>query len=189
MTRITTVILKGDYGTDSSHERQAMARREGCVATVDLHFNSSGASSARGGEVFYKPGDAQSRTFAQHMWTELARLGLPPRRAPMREASDRGGYIRYYTAPAILIEPLFLSNRAQATWLHTPANLEALSLAVSTAVRRFVHEGHVGLSPGHAYKTRSPRDPGARCAKGDWERDHVLALTARVEALLATATG
>jgi len=114
---------------------------------------------------------------AELMWSGLSALKLPPHGTPVRDASGRAGFITKYSMPAILIEPLFVSDPTQAQWLHAAGNVDRLAAAVVSVIRTFSNGvGTVGLSPGHAFKTSSPADSGAVCVAGDTERDHVEAL-------------
>ncbi len=188
MNLIRPVILRGDYvlnGASGGLGRQAMAVSEQCVAVVEFHFNS-GPASARGGEVHFQPGVAESRRFAELMWDGIASTGLPAHgTTPVQPALERSAFIVQYSMPTILLEPLFLSNVEQAGWLHTPDRFEALAASIVKAILAFVGPAAtIGLSPGHAYKTSAPNDTGAPCLHGDNEKRHVLEMVERVQALL-----
>jgi N-acetylmuramoyl-L-alanine amidase len=195
MAIYTPVILKGDYAGSgaTSHERQERASLEGCICTVDFHFDTVDDSGASGGEVHYKEGNEDSRQFALAMWAELAATGLPPHGAnPVLSTAQRSrsAFIERYEMPAILLEPLFLSNPNQAGLLHGPgadANNRKMAEAITAAIKgQFPRGGKIGLSPGHAYKTSSPNDPGGPCALGDTERAHILTIVGLVEQYLSS---
>jgi hypothetical protein len=175
------VELHGDYtgSGPTGHERQEMAKTLGCVCVVDFHFNAAEDRGESGGEVIYQKNSAASREFAEAMWGEIGKA-LPAHAAkPVKSTDDapRAAYINHYSIPTILLEPLFVSNDGQARWLHDSQgeNLEKLAALITSGIRgHFPSGGAIGLSPGHAYKTRSPADRGARCRLGDSEVDHVL---------------
>jgi len=183
-----TVLLKGDY--TGQHERQAMAQKEGCAGVVDFHFNSFDNPQAHGGEVFYKSACADSKKFARSIWSEFEKLPLPPHGDPLKPAAgSRAAYIERYAMPAVLLEPLFLSNPQQAEWLHMTggqsSNVKNLAQAIAQGIRQSFAEGStIGLSPGHIFKTLKSTDSGADCCKGDTEKDHVLELINLVESEL-----
>jgi N-acetylmuramoyl-L-alanine amidase len=179
------VLLKGDYTRDSNHERQARAKEEGCLGVVDFHFNSTGDSKVRGGEIYYQEGVTASRHFAEVMWRRFEGIGLPTHgNQPLRSTATnpRTVFLDHYAMPAILLESLFLSNPDQAAWLHGAGHMESLADAIVAGIRdQFPEGGTIGLSPGHAYKSSAPADRGAKCREGDSEADHTVALAALVE--------
>ena len=110
------------------------------------------------------------------MWAELAAAGLPPHGGdPVKSTAvaARSRWIDHYRMPAVVLEPLFISSRTQAVWLHNKAG--NLADAVVEGIKGFVSTGgRIGLSAGHAGK--SAADPGASCVLGDTEADHTVAL-------------
>jgi N-acetylmuramoyl-L-alanine amidase len=168
------IILTGDYLGPHDHQQQAFSQQ--CVCVVEFHFNSSTDAGARGGEVHYKQLNDGSRQFAEAMWAELAAAGLPPHGGdPVKSTAvaARSRWIDHYRMPAVVLEPLFISSRTQAVWLHNKAG--NLADAVVEGIKGFVSTGgRIGLSAGHAGK--SAADPGASCVLGDTEADHTVAL-------------
>ncbi|MFT3880789.1 MAG: N-acetylmuramoyl-L-alanine amidase [Gemmatales bacterium] len=169
------IILTGDYV--GVHDRQQNAANAGCICVVEFHFNSAGDATASGGEVHYKQNDIispSSKEFADSMWAELVATGLPPHgNQPVKSTAvaTRSGWIDFYSMFAIVLEPLFISNAGQATWLH--ANKLSLADAIAAAIKgTFLNGGAIGLSAGHAGK--SVPDPGAPCVLGDTEADHTV---------------
>jgi N-acetylmuramoyl-L-alanine amidase-like protein len=180
-------ILKGDYVVKAGsmgHQRQAMAQDVGCICVVEFHFNSF-TSAVQGGEVTHQVNSAESQPFAVSMWDEIAATGLPPHGTPVRgtKSNPRAAFIEAYAMPAILLEPLFISDSRQAAWLHDPSNATSLAHAVTAGiVRHFPDGGTIGLSAGHNFKSTELADRGAMCASGaDMEADHTLSQMAAVE--------
>lgn len=174
--------MVGDYA--NSNERQQQASDAGCAVTIDFHFNSNGPT-AKGGEVWYKPDDAASLSLANDIINGVARLGLPVLGTNSAVPGTRSAFIRHYASPAVLTEPLFVSNPEQAAWIHNDENLSALATAISGALENATGEGDlIGLSIGHRCKVSQPGDTGAPCAQGDSEATHGIALAVAVAALL-----
>jgi N-acetylmuramoyl-L-alanine amidase len=169
------IILTGDYVGNHARQQQAFAQQ--CLCVVEFHFNA-GSANATGGEVYYKQGDPDSQSFADAMWAEIASTGLAANgQQPVKSSATntRTGWIDHYAMIAILLEPLFISNRAQATWLHDNTNATNLADAIAAAIKgTFPDGGRIGLSAGHAGKTIP--DPGANCVLGDHEADHTVDL-------------
>ena len=179
------VFLTGDYAIRSVRQRQAAA--EGCVLTVDFHFNSNGPT-AKGAEVYFRTGDNASREAAKRVIANFQALGLPDHGDPVKSATDgegRAAFINRYQNTAILLEPLFVSNPQQAQWLHAPGNIDKLAVAVADAIRASTQAGDViGLSIGHLGKDSSPSDRGADCRLHDTEAAHGEAMARAVAKLL-----
>ncbi|MEN3369219.1 MAG: hypothetical protein V7609_1362 [Verrucomicrobiota bacterium] len=179
--------LTGDYANVTTRQEQATER--GCAATVDFHFNGNGPD-AKGGEVWYKPGSAEARALGQTIVDGFAALDLPFHGDPLKEAvqGNRASFIRHYQCPAVLVEPLFVSNPSanQAGWIHDDANVQALAAMIAAALEEATEdeEALVGLSIGHLYKLSSPRDTGVDCVRGDTEAKHAKAVAEAVATVL-----
>lgn len=180
--------LTGDYANVTTRQEQASQR--GCAVAIDFHFNGNGPN-AKGGEVWYKPGNAAARALGQSIVDGYATLSLPFHgNEPLKEAvqGNRASFIRHYACPAVLIEPLFVSNPSdnQAGWIHDPANVEALAAMIAEALEEATDDENalVGLSIGHLYKTSAPRDTGVDCVRGDTEAQHAKAVAEAVATIL-----
>lgn len=180
--------LTGDYANVTNRQEQAAQR--GCAVTVDFHFNGNGPD-AKGGEVWYKPGNAKARALGQTIVNGYAALNLPFHGTePLKEAvpGNRASFIRHYACPAVLVEPLFVSNPSanQAGWIHDDANVEALAAMIAAALEEATEDENaiVGLSIGHLYKPSAPGDTGVDCVRGDTEAKHAKAVAEAVAAVL-----
>lgn len=184
--RYSVVWLRGDYV--DHHDRQEQAGDAGCVLAIDFHFNQFDDANARGAEVWHKPGDDKSYRFALAVKEVYTTLGLPPHGdevVKQATASTTSGFIRHYPCSAVLLEPLFISNRAQASWIHNHAHLLAFGAGLVAAIKEvFPGGGLIGLSIGHRGK-RNDIDTGARCCLGDTEADHAADLAHVVAELLS----
>ena len=183
--------LTGEYANVNNRQDQAAQRR--CAVTIDFHFNGNG-SDAKGGEVWYKPGDAKAKALGQVIVDAFSSLGLPFHGTePLKEAvpGNRASFIRHYKNPAILIEPLFVTNPGanQAGWIHEKSNVQALAQKIAEALGAATTDENslVGLSIGHIYKPSSPGDTGVDCIRGDTEADHARAVAEAVGSVLTGA--
>ncbi|HEY3900775.1 MAG TPA: N-acetylmuramoyl-L-alanine amidase [Chthoniobacter sp.] len=181
-----TLWLVGDYANTT--KRQQQAAKAGCAVTIDFHFNSNG-STATGGEVWFKPNDDASENLAAAILQGYSTVGLPVRGTNSADPGTRAAFIRHYQSPAVLTEPLFVSNKTQAQWIHNPDNVSALARVIAAALEDATKPGDlIGLSIGHRCKTSEPNDTGAACILGDTEATHGIALALAVAALLAGGT-
>jgi hypothetical protein len=174
------VFLTGDYATKVK-PRQIQAKVEDCALTIDFHFNSNG-SSAIGGEVYFKDGNAKAKEFARAVIEVFRSLNLPDHGDPLKTAGDsRAGFILAYHCPAVLLEPLFISNPTQAAWIRDPANLASLGQGIARAIKAKTADGDkIGLSVGHLGKDSAPDDRGARHVIEGWEADYAKRLAETV---------
>jgi hypothetical protein len=179
------VSLTGDYATRVK-PRIIQAKAEQCALVIDFHFNSNG-SSAIGGEVYYKDDDAKSKTFAKAVIDVFRSLNLPDHGDPLKPAGDsRAAFILSYDCPAVLLEPLFISNPTQAAWIRDAANLASLGQGIARAIKANTDEADkIGLSIGHLGKDSAPDDRGARHAIEGWEADYAKRLVEIVAKHLA----
>lgn len=180
--------LTGDYANVTTRQEQAAQR--GCAVTVDFHFNGNGPT-AKGGEVWYKPGNAKAKALGQAIIDAYAALDLPFHGdEPLKEAvqGNRASFIRHYACPAVLIEPLFVSNPSadQAGWIHDDSNVQALATKIAAALEDATEDDDslVGLSIGHLYKPSARGDTGVDCVRGDTEAKHARALAEAVATVL-----
>jgi len=180
--------LTGDYA--NVNDRQGQAAKRGCAVTIDFHFNGNGAD-AKGGEVWYKPGDANARPLGRAIVDAYTALGLPFHGTePLKEAvqGNRASFIRHYPCPAVLIEPLFVTNPSanQAGWIHDDKNVQSLAQRIAQALENATQDEKslVGLSIGHLYKPSSRGDTGVDCVLGDTEAAHARAVAEAVGTIL-----
>ena len=183
--------LTGDYANITARQGQVSTR--GCAVTIDFHFNGNG-SDAKGGEVWYKPGDTKAKSLGQAILDAFESLGLPFHGTePLKEAvpGNRASFIKHYPKPAVLIEPLFVTNpsASQAGWIHNPANVQALAQKFAEALENATddEDALVGLSIGHLYKPSNPSDTGVDCILRDTEADHARAVAEGVAQILTGA--
>lgn len=178
------VWLIGDYL--NSPERQRNAKQLGCNLVFDFHFNSNGPT-AKGAEVWRKPGDQKSLEVARAILQGYKDLGLPIHGEGIKEAvkGTRPSWIRHYEMPAVELEPLFVTNPNEARWVHNEANLDSMAaMFAKVAETQLRPDATVGLSIGHLFKSPTSTDKGARCVLGDYEADHASALAHKIANLI-----
>jgi hypothetical protein len=183
-------FYKGDY-----RQRQLAANADGCVAYVEQHFNSA-ASPGAGYAVVVCGSNASQTSRNWGRWYGEA-IG---REFNVKVGGDHGilvgGFngrgddnLRYTDMPAVLLEPLFVSNPAQAEWIRSEAGQTRLARVLVDSIRRFFQKGgRIAFSVGHKYKTSAAADRGAAVAGGGWEADYAEAVLLKAKVMLeATA--
>src|SRR2546423_15602337 len=117
---------------------------------------------ARGGGFGNKRGDARPRAWGKAILDTFSGLGLPFHGGePLKEAvlGNRASFIRHYRNPAILIEPLFVTNPAgnQAGWVHKKGNVQTVARKIAEVLLAATTDENslIGLSIGHIYMQTS----------------------------------
>jgi len=82
------------------------------ICAVEIHYNSAGVSTPHGVEAIYHPGSVKGKDLAERIYNKLIALDfLTPRRImDTNELGRRLAFTREVAAPAVIIEPLWLSN-------------------------------------------------------------------------------
>jgi hypothetical protein len=87
--------------------------------------------------------------------------------------------------PAILLEPLFASNPAQAEIIRSESGQTLLAQVLVESIYRFFPEGGlIAFSVGHKYKTSKPNDRGASLAGGGTEADYAEKVLQKAKEIL-----
>lgn len=184
-------FYRGDY-----IERQRQANADNCVAYVEHHFNSSASVEANYAVVIVGANASQTsrnwgRWYAGRVATEFG----------VRVGGDQGilvggfngrgdGNLRHTDMPAVLLEPLFVSNPQQAEIVRSDAGQQRLAEMLTESIQRFFQKGGlIGFSVGHKYKTSNPNDRGAAVAGGGWEADYAEAVLLKTQVLLEAIEG
>lgn len=171
-------------------ERQAAANRDLCDLYVEQHFNSSVGESANYTVVVVgSNASARSkvlgRAYANRIANEFGtRLG-GQNGLLIGGFNGRGdGNIRHTKMPAVLLEPLFGSNPAQAKIISSPDGQLRLARCLADTIKEFyADDAKIAFSIGHKYKRTNPRDRGAAVVGGATEADcaeQVLILAAEM---------
>ncbi len=179
-------FYKGDY-----HDRQVQANADKCVGYVEHHFNSAASAAASYTVVITGANASQtSRNWGRWYAQAVAReFDLPvggDQGILVGGYGGRGDFnLRFTNMPAILLEPLFVSNPQQADWVRSVAGQTRLASILSDSIRRFFQNGGlIGFSVGHKYKRSSPSDRGAAVAGGGWEADYAEQVLLKAKVML-----
>jgi hypothetical protein len=103
-----------------------------------------------------------------------------------------GGYggrgdsnIKYAEMPAVLLEPLFVSNPREADIIRSDSGQNALALILVDSIHRFFPQGGlIAFSVGHKYKPSKPNDRGAAVVGGGTEADYAEKVLRKAAELL-----
>ena len=169
-----TRFYRGDY-----RERQRRANRDGAVCYVEHHFNSCADPSA-GYSLVIVGSNASAvsrgwgRWYARRVSEEFGTSLGGDNGIKIGGYGGRGdANLRYTRMPAILVEPLFASNPAQAGIIRSDEGQERLAAILVESIRKFFPNGGlVAFSVGHKYKVSSPGDRGAMLSGGGTEADY-----------------
>lgn len=110
-------------------QRTAIANSQSGAIFVSVHFNAAPRLAADGVETYYYSG--KSSALAESVHREIVRfMGTPD-----RGVRQRGFYvIRHTNCPAILVEPGFLTNAAEASRLSSPSFQDGLAGAIARGI-------------------------------------------------------
>jgi hypothetical protein len=171
--------------------RQTQANRDGCVAYIEHHFNSSENAAANYAVALTGSNASQtSRNWGRWYAQAVAReFGIP---VGGDQGIKVGGYdgrgdfnLRFTSMPAILLEPLFASNPMHADWIRSETGQMRMAQILCDSVQRFFQQGGlIGFSVGHKYKETSPHDRGAPIHGGGMEADFAEKVLERTKVLL-----
>jgi hypothetical protein len=183
-------FYKGDY-----IERQKRANADQAKAYVEHHFNSSSSPNANYVVVITGSNASQTsrnwgRWYAQAINREF---GVP---IGGDQGIKVGGFegrgdsnLRHTDMPAILPEPLFVSNPAHANIARSEDGQMRLARVLVDSIRRFFPDGGlIAFSVGHKYKKSSPNDRGAPVVGGGTEAEFAEKVLLKAETMLQGVT-
>ena len=180
--------VRGDYLA-----RQLKANRENCILYVEQHLNAlkndDPATQRDNPALVIVGGNASqtSKNFASwYIKAVSAELDVPI--AGVSVGPKRGdANLRYTSMPAVLLEPLFVSDPTQSTIIKSGSGQERLARVLVEGIRRFFPDGgKVAFSVGHKYRDSKPLDRGALVYGGGVEADFAEAILKKAESLLVT---
>jgi hypothetical protein len=182
-------FYEGNY-----RDRQLAANDDGCICYVEHHFNCVAAPEPDYAlAVVGSNASATSKNWGRwYAEAVAARFGT-------RVGGDQGilvgGYngrgndnVRFTDMPAVLLEPMFVSNPRQAEIVRSAEGRRRLAEVLVESIQRFFpHGGTVAFSVGHKYKDSAPNDRGAAVLGGGTEADYAeMVLEAAAEMLVET---
>jgi N-acetylmuramoyl-L-alanine amidase len=163
----TVKFYRGDYP-----ERQRAANADKAICYAEHHFNSGPATANYACTVVARNASTTSKRWATFYADAVAkRFGIKSNGFFLGGAGGRGnGNLSETAMPAIILEPLFVTNVNGALWAKTrQVDLaEILALSIRTF---FPGGGLVAFSVGHKYKESSPNDRGVAVLGGGSEAD------------------
>ncbi|MCK5720274.1 MAG: N-acetylmuramoyl-L-alanine amidase [Thiomargarita sp.] len=167
-------FYKGNYKW-----RQKQANQDRCSAYVEHHFNASANVNSNyamviTGRLASQTSKSWGRWYARRISEQF--------NSPMggTEGILVGGYngrgngnLKYTRMPAILLEPMFISNPQQAAIVKDVEGQDKLAKVLAESIVSFFPDNsRIGFSIGHKYKTSRPRDRGASVYGGGTEADY-----------------
>lgn len=167
MSAYQVKFYSGEY-----RNRQSAANNDGAVAYVEHHFNSATSPTARytcvivGSNASDRSkawGADYARRVADAFSVPLYDNGTDPPGLHVGGFGGRGdANIKHTRMPAILLEPLFVSNPQHAAMLRTDLARQRLAACLADSIRRcFPDGGLIAFSVGHKGKPSRPSDRGA----------------------------
>jgi N-acetylmuramoyl-L-alanine amidase len=157
---------------------------------VEHHFNA--ATSSKANYTLVVVGSNASKKSKD--WGQYYAKLVSERFETVNNGLLVGGYhgrgdanIKKTKMPAILVEPLFVSNPEQARIVKSLAGQQALAAILSESIMyMFPKGGRVAFSIGHKYKKSRPKDRGAAVYGGGVEADYSEKVLKLAEILLSS---
>lgn len=139
---VHTILSRGPRTTPSPSERARLANAEGVDLILSVHLNGLDSPSARGAAAYYF-GSASFVSEAGRRLADLvadsvaAHTGTPH----CRTHPTAIALLRESRAPAVMVEPGFLTHPTEGAELQEPDHQEAIADALTDALARFL-TGH-----------------------------------------------
>ncbi|HCR12059.1 MAG TPA: glucosaminidase domain-containing protein [Solidesulfovibrio sp.] len=188
-SRYKVRFYSGDYLV-----RQKAANADKCICYVEHHFNSAGPTANYALVVVAKNaslttinwGMRYAKAVASLLGTAVFAPASPWPGVAIGGIDGRGnGNLLYAEMPAILLEPLFVSNPKQAAQLKQATWQEALAKILADSICEFFPDGGlVAFSIGHKGKTSNPTDCGAAVHGGGYECEYAELVLKKAATLL-----
>lgn len=178
-------FYSGDYPV-----RQRKANADKAICYIEQHFNSVESQKADycHAKVATNAGltsKAMASTYA-HLIAQKFNVPLGFKPTGVDSGGRGDGNLKYTNMPAILLEPLFISNPVQAQLVKSVEGQQKLAEAIVETVRKhFPNGGLVAFSIGHKGKTgKSANDMGAKVYGGGTEADYAEIVLNKAKAML-----
>lgn len=167
----TVTFFSGDY-----RARQLMANGAQVDVYVEYHFNHFSRSAAYSlAKVPPSPhalaielGTTHSKLMEEYLGVE-AYINAKDKESPpgilkMKKSSRDMFNCSLLNSPALILEPLFLSNPEHVALVVTEKGQDVLSAILTKTLRTVLpneaRDAHIGFSVGHKYQKESPLDRG-----------------------------
>jgi hypothetical protein len=171
MTDFKILFFTGDYKW-----RQLAANEASLDLYVEHHFNFFTKQTNYAVVKLHQTSGTRTSKFG-NMYLEAVnrRLGVSIYDSPRSD----GGLLRLknnsrdvfnlalLNCPAVIVEPLFLSNHQHVELLTNQGGVQLLANILTDTIREFfcdVDEARIGFSVGHKYQRSAPMDRGAVCS-------------------------
>ena len=179
-------FYKGDY-----RKRQIKANKDKCILYIEHHFNSSPDPNPNYCvTIVGRNASKKSKAFGIAYCKYLsALLDIPiggGNGIMIGGYSGKGDYnLKFTNMPAVLLEPLFVSNPKQAQLAKSENGQVLLAQVLADNIKEFFPDGGlIGFSVGHKYKDRYPDDRGANVYGGGTEADYAEQVLLKAKDLL-----
>ena len=190
----TTVRYRVRFYSGDYPVRQKAANADKCICYVEHHFNSAGPNANYALVVVAKNaslttidwGVRYAKAVASLLGTEVFAPASSWPGVAIGGIDGRGnGNLLYAEMPAILLEPLFVSNPKQAAQLKQTTWQAALAKILADSIcESFPDGGLVAFSIGHKGKTSNPTDCGAEVHNGGYECEYAELVLRKAATLL-----
>ncbi|MBW3561661.1 MAG: N-acetylmuramoyl-L-alanine amidase [Actinobacteria bacterium] len=136
---VHVIQSRGPRTTPSPSERARLANDEDVELILSMHLNGLDSAAARGCAAYYF-GDGSFVSESGRRLAELAVKAVHRRtHAPhLRTHPSTTAIVRESRAPAVLVEPGFLTHPEEGQWLAQPAYQEEIAEALTQALTRFL---------------------------------------------------
>ncbi|HWC15220.1 MAG TPA: N-acetylmuramoyl-L-alanine amidase [Actinomycetota bacterium] len=124
---------------DASERAQRANAIDGDIF-ISLHLNEHDKTSAEGSSTYYFGGSSAGRELAERIQDELVELGLKDCRSHARSYT----ILKETRMPAVLVEPVFITNPQERERLSDPSFLREAAGAIARAVERYFNERDPG---------------------------------------------
>jgi len=119
-----------------SSERARRANELDGNMLISIHLNSHDESPAEGASTYFFGGSRSGEALAEKIQEELVSLGLRNCRSHARSYA----ILRETRMPAVLVEPVFISNVDEEKQLEDAEFVQSLAGSIASAVRRYHEE-------------------------------------------------
>ncbi|MEA2517016.1 MAG: N-acetylmuramoyl-L-alanine amidase [Actinomycetota bacterium] len=120
----------------SASERARRANEIEGDLFISLHLNAHDRSSAEGTSTYYFGSSKVGEALAEMIQAELVDLGLKDCRSHARSYT----ILKETRMPAVLVEPVFITNPGEAARLDDPHFLSRIAFSVARAIARYFDE-------------------------------------------------
>ncbi len=126
-------------GPDASERARRANEIDGDIF-ISLHLNEHEKTSAEGSSTFYFGGSRAGEELADRIQDEIVALGVKDCRSHARSYT----ILKETRMPAVLVEPVFVTNPGERDRLSDPGFLGELAGAITRAVERYFDERVAG---------------------------------------------